>query len=106
MPSLDLSKPVDEVFQKSKDGARFIFLGTENAAAPTSHARRKIRRTMRGPAPKLWGTLGMADNSAPQWTGQIWYSGKGNHRSLKKESYGATCEEIDHIKAAFKNSAG
>lgn len=46
----------------------------------------------------------MADNSAPQWTGQIWYSGKGNRRSLKKESYGATCEEIDHIKAGLPAS--
>lgn len=101
MSSIDLSGPLDEVFQESNDGAKFVLLGTENAAAPTPQARRKIRRTTRGRAPKLWGTLGMADNSAPQWTGQVLFSGEGNRKSIRTKSYNVTCDEIALVKAGL-----
>ncbi len=94
-------------------GVRFLALGKlpERPKDPARFRRAlrrrrdKILRRRRSSAEEVWGTLGMADNSPPAWTGQLACSEAGNLRSLPEESEPVTCEEIGLIKQTFPESA-
>lgn len=71
--------------------AQFLMLGSETAEIPEMQPllRSKIAKTMQAPVPGVWATLGMANNEALLWTGNLQFSRSGNDRSV-----GRTLEEV------------
>ena len=82
-----------ETFLSSSSGSRFIPLGQRLETEEDKIALQDKINGFHGMHPKIWGTLGKADNDTEiGWSGELNYSQIGN-----LESEGLTVEEIDHI---------
>ncbi len=72
MQEIEVSPELERNFKFGRDSVRFISLAK-------------------------WGTLGMADDSAPKWKGVVKFSGNGCMESNPRKSSNATVEEIKLI---------
>ena len=94
-----------ECFEKNDQGAQFVALGNTkelmNNKTNSNFSRRirdKIRRNTRRHMKDIWATLGMADNSEPNWSGTLLFSKSGNNHSVPEKSSQATVDEINRIR--------